>query len=108
LNLEGSLSVLIYGTDHLSLIEVDTYWLSTVGAVVGGVGHDVVSVDTLGWLETHVVEAGLDVLTEAKLGGGGEDGHHLVLISSTLGYKKGEVALTDWRRVDCNISKETL
>jgi len=82
LNLDGSLSVLIYGTDDLSLIELGTYWLSTVGGVVGGVSHDVVSIETLGGLETHVVEAGLGVLAEAELGGGGGDGHRLVLISS--------------------------
>jgi hypothetical protein len=82
LNLDGSLSVLVYGTDDLSLIAMDTYWLGTVGGVVGGVGHDVVSVETLGGLETHVVVAGLGVLAEAELGGGGEDGHRLLLISS--------------------------
>ena len=50
-----------------------TYRLSTVGAVVRGSRGDIVTVETLGGLEAHVVVAGVVVLAEAELRSGGED-----------------------------------
>ena len=50
-----------------------TYGLSTVGAVVRGSRGDIVTVETLGGLEAHVVVARVVVLAEAELRRWGED-----------------------------------
>lgn len=75
----------VVGANHVSHI-VELGWISvglgsltTVRSVVWGVSRDVVSVKTLRWLEAHVVEAGLGILSEAELGGWGKESLALLL-----------------------------
>jgi len=73
LNLEGSLSVLVCNINESIFKHYGTYWLGTVGSVVGSGGGNIDVVNALGRLESHVVVAGLVVLAEAELGGGSEE-----------------------------------
>jgi len=59
-----------------------TYRLSTVWTVVWGVGHNIISVETLRRLETHVVVAWSGILTEAELRAGTKDGRRFLLTHS--------------------------
>ena len=79
--MDGSLSVLVYirvGLVHLNRRFQSTYGLSTIWSMVRGSCCHVDIVDTLGWLEAHVIVAGLVVLAEAELGDRGE--HSLCLL----------------------------
>ena len=64
---------------ELGWISLSLGGLSTVGSVVVGISADVVTVETLGGLEAHVVIAGLVVLTETELGGWGKERLALLL-----------------------------
>ena len=75
----------VVGTDHVGHV-VELRWVSlglgsltTFGAVIGGVSANVVSVETLGRLEAHIVVAGFVVLSESELRGRGKESLALLL-----------------------------
>jgi hypothetical protein len=53
--------------------------LATIWSMVGSIGRDIVSIETLGRLEAHVVVAGLVVLSETELRGWGKESLALLL-----------------------------
>lgn len=58
---------------------VNTYSGTAVGAVVVSIGGNEVAIETLRWVESHVVVVGGVVLTEAELSAGGEQQALLLL-----------------------------
>ena len=70
----------IVSVDHvgdiveLSRVAFSLGGLSSIGTVVWGSGSNVITISTIGRLETHVVVARLIVLAETELGSGSQEG----------------------------------
>ena len=82
----GSRSVLVCvkvvkNENKLLHLDIDTYRFAAVWSVVGRIGRDVVAVEALRRLETHVIVAGLVVLAETKLGRGQKRVCHRCLVA---------------------------